>query len=194
MSVPEESMIRTEDAETSPEWSSLYKEKLPDAVATEPQSRLRTRPPTVALIALFQFCKAGFLFVLLALIWIYPDMKFGSETFWEIVYVASNGAGKPGVLTPVIAIYAAVVGWGLWSLNKWARNLLMVTSGLLTLRWIRYFAMNWMITGTEVSTHIRSLRPGFEQQSVYLLVALDGLIFCCLAFGPNVAEAFGENA
>lgn len=153
----------------------------------------KTRPGLVTLIALFQFFRAVFLLLVAALIWIYPDMKFGSLTFWEIVYVASNGAGKPGFLTPVIALYAAVIGWGLWSLNKWARNLLMVTSGLSAFRWIRYFAMDWAVSGTEVSRNLPSLKPGFEQQSVYLLVALDALIFCCLAFYPDVAEAFGKR-
>jgi hypothetical protein len=191
--VPEENMMRTEDAETPTEWSSSYKEELPETEEMMPPSGLNNRPFTVTLIALFQFCKAGFLVVLLVLIGIYPDMRFGSETFWEIVYVASNGAGKPGLLTPLIAIYAAVIGWGLWSLNKWARNLLMVTSGLSALRWVRYFGMNWAVSGTEVSRTFPSLKSGFEQQSVYLLVALEVLVFCCLAFGPDVAEAFGRN-
>lgn len=187
MSVPEENMMRTEDAETPTEWSSLREEKLQEAEETGPQ--LRTRPRTITLIASFQFCKAGFLFALFALIWIHPDMKFGSETFWEIVYAASSGAGKPSTLTPVIAIYAAVVGWGLWSLQRWARNLFMVTSGVSAIAWVRYLALNWAMGGTLG----RQLKPGFEQHSVYLLVFLDVLIFFCLKFGPYVAEAFGEK-
>jgi hypothetical protein len=153
----------------------------------------RVRPGIVALIALFQFSKAAFLILVVALVWQFPDMQWGSLTFWGIVYIASHGGGAPGFMTPLIAAYAAVIGWGLWSMKKWARNLLMITSGFSVVRWARYLFLNSVISGTELSKHLDSLKPGFEQQSVYVLILLDVLVFCCLAFYPDVAEAFAKE-
>lgn len=166
-----------------------------DSIASKERDTLRQkrRPGLVTLIALFQFSKAGFLLVVIALVLVHPEMQRGSLPFWGLVYVASNGGGRPGLVTLLVGIYSAIVGWGLWVLKPWARNILMVTSGLTTLRWIRYLSINAIIGDTELGRHVRTLKPGFEQQSVYLLVLLDALVFCCLAFYPDVAEAFGKK-
>ena len=155
--------------------------------------QLKSRPGLITLIALFQFSKAGLLLIVIALVLEYPEIQWGSLPLWGLVYIASNGAGRPGLVTLLIVVYSVIIGWGLWVLRRWARNILMVTSGLTTLRWIRYLSINAIISGTESGRHMRTLKPGFEQQSVYLLVLLDALVFCCLAFYPDVAEAFGKK-
>jgi len=194
MSTPEEERVPTADAASLPEDWIL--EPVENGAEAKQRKILRpgSRPGLVTLIALFQFAKAGFLLIVVALIWKFPDMRFGSLAFWEMAYVASNGGGKPGLLTPLVATYTAVIGWGLWNLKRWARSLLMVSSGITAFLWIRYFAVNSIFTGTEVARHIRSLRPGFEQESVHLLVALDAMLFLCLAFHPDVIDAFGGKA
>ena len=158
-----------------------------------PVLRRRTCPGIVTLIAVFQFLRGAVLFLVSAISWTHPDTQWGSLTFWGTVYVASNGGGRPGILTPITAVYAVIIGWGLWSLKAWARNLLMLTSGLTAIMWIRYLLFNQVIGGSELSKHVHGLRPGFEQQAVSALVLADSLIFCCLAFYPDVAEAFGRK-
>lgn len=150
----------------------------------------QTRPGPITLIALFQFSKAAFLFVVVVLVWLSPEMQWGSRTFWGSVYIASHGGGLPSFLTPIVAVYAAIIGVGLWRLQRWARNLLMVTSGLSAARWLRYFSLNWAIGGTGLGKHVNSLNSEFERQTVYVLVLIDIFVFLCLVYFPGVAEAF----
>jgi len=149
------------------------------------------RPTAVTAIALYQFFKAWFLLVVTAVVLLAPDMEWGA-TFREMVFVASHGGSRIGLFTPVIGIYAAVVGAGLWGLKKWARRVLIVSSGLTVARWIRYLSINWAVRGTLMSG--RSLTPGYEQQSVFALLFVDALIFLYLALYDGVAEAFGQIA
>jgi hypothetical protein len=159
-------------------------------IETEEKTKGKARPWPVTLIAVFQFSKSAFLFVLVALVWRSAGMQWGSNTFWGMAYIASHGGGAASFLTPLLATYAGIVGIGLWRLQKWARNLLMVTSGVSAIRWLRYFAINWTISGTELSRHVQSLNSEFQRQTVYVLVFLDAFVFLCLAFFPGVADAF----
>ncbi len=152
----------------------------------------RVRPHPVTLIASFQFFRAGFLLLVAALVWEYPDVRsWSSLTLWELFYIASSVGGPPGILTPILAVYFAAVGLGLWNLQRWARTTVLVTCGIQAAMWLRYLlmapALDWAL---DHKSHMP--KPGFEQSSIYGLIFLDMVFFCYLAAYPGVAHAFGE--
>ncbi len=153
------------------------------------ESPWRQRPTPVTLIALFQFFRAAILLIVASVIWSYPGQRWGPTAFWVLFYIVSNGGGPPGIFAPFLAAYYVVVGYALLKLRKWARNILVVTSGFVSLMWIRHLLLNEVVKGTSF---FRQLKPGFEQQCVYGLIFVDGMIFLFLAFYPGVAEAFKE--
>ena len=102
-----------------------------------------------------------------------------------LLYIAArDNAGSP--ILPVAAIYAAVVGWGIWEMKSWARNILMITSGIRALMWTSGLA--FFATGAD-----RRLQDDWTRQTVYLEIGIDILIVLCLMYGPNVKEAFGPK-
>ena len=149
---------------------------------------ISVRPGIVELVALYQFAKAALLIFTFALVVYYPSLRWESESFWQAVYVASNGGGKPGYQTLAVGLYAVAVGWGLWNLKKWARYCLMVTSGMTAALWIRYLSLNFALGWNS-----RGPKTGFERESVYMLIMVDVIVFCCLALYPDVAESFGRG-
>jgi hypothetical protein len=102
-----------------------------------------------------------------------------------LLYIAAHdNAGSP--ILPVAAIYAAVVGWGIWEMKSWARNILMITSGIRALMWTR--AIAFFATGVD-----QRPQDDWTRQTIYLEIGVDILIFLCLMYGPNVKEAFGPK-
>ena len=152
------------------------------------QSRKRIRPGAVEVLSFYQVAKAALIIPTAAFVICFPNTRWGSEWFWQAMYVASNGGGKPGYVTLLVGIYAALVGLGLWNLKKWARYCLMATSGTTAIRWIRYLALNWALGAETLDS--RTPKPGFERDSLYMLIATDVFVFCYLTFYPDVTEAF----
>ena len=147
---------------------------------TPPRSQ---RPLAVTLIAIFQFAKGGFLFVLTALAWIdparFPDLRLAMRI---AIYIAAR-SNPPAFLLPLVAIYSATIGWGLWRLKKWARNILAATCGLSVALWVRYFLFN-----LAFQDHVLDAQ---QRQAVYMLMFLDALVFIYLALYDGVPQAFG---
>jgi hypothetical protein len=151
------------------------------------------RPPAIVGIALWQLVKGALLFGVACITLTNPNLKWGTIGFWELFYIASNGGGRPGLFTFVGSIYAIVVGIGLWHLRNWARRVLMLTSGIVGLMWIKYMALDYVIRASIPSRHGPTLHPGFEQQSVYMLAATDVVVFLLLAFQSGISEAFSDS-
>ena len=87
-------------------------------------------------------------------------------------------------IMPVVAVYFAAIGWGLWRLQKWARNLVIATSGPTLLLWLRaVLVLEWAL-GEPL------LRDQLTRQTVFILVLTNMLIFLCLTVYPDVAKAF----
>ncbi len=150
----------------------------------------RQRPGVVTFVAVIQISRGLILGVAFALLQGLPGTNWGSLAFWGTVYVASNGAGHPGLLTPIASAYALIVGWGLLNLRAWARRLAILTSGITSALWIRYLVLNWLISGSDLSTHVHTSDSTFVRESVGLLLLVDAFIFCCLTLYPDVTEAF----
>jgi hypothetical protein len=153
--------------------------------------RLRRRPLAITLIALFQFARAGFILFVAVSTWLAPDAHLSSRLEIRVLtYVAArHNLPSPALIPVVLPIIAALpfaLGCGLWFLKKWARNTLMITSGTTALLWIRYFAFDWALGDSILKTEL-------QRQIVYSVISLDAMVFCCLAFLPDVSEAFGQK-
>ena len=158
---------------------------------TDSASQKIERPSVVTVIALWQFFRAALLITVACVLIGDPNSRWGSLGFWDLIYVASNGGGRPGLLSLPFAIYSIAVGIGLWFLKRWARVVLMVTSGIATLFWLRYLAFDWTLQESLRRAYSLGLQSGFQRQGVYMLIAADALVFLLLAFHPSIAETFG---
>ena len=107
------------------------------------------RPLGVTLLALFEFLKAGFLLVLMAIVSKRPEALLGagpslrlliSLATSHIVTTASHLVGKSvGVtlLFPLYSVIGVVFGCGLWFMKSWARTVLMWISGIYIVRYLQ---------------------------------------------------------
>jgi hypothetical protein len=138
-------------------------------------------------IALLQFGKAWVLLTVATVASLVPEATriYGRE-FSAVVYFASHGKNPRGPLLPLIAVYVAVMGWGLWGLKGWARNALMVTSGLTVAIWLRRMLFDQVMGDTTLKTPL-------EVQVVAFLLLVDAITFFYLFFGAGVKRAFGES-
>jgi hypothetical protein len=139
----------------------------------------------VKLIALFQWAKAGLLSGLAVIAWIRPDEFEALRSSMRLVIYVSARSSPPLFLFPLVAAYLTVVGWGLWSLRKWARNTLMITSGMNVALWARYFPFNLAFQDRILDAQ--------QKQAVYSLMFIDALVFFYLALYDGVPQAFGEK-
>jgi hypothetical protein len=151
----------------------------------------KPRPGPITLISLFEFVRAGFILVVAFAAWAAPNTHLTSRLDVKVLtYVAARRnlppAGLIQVLMPLIAAFLIVVGCGLWFLKKWARNTLMITSGMTVVLWIKRLAFDWAIGAVTLQTEL-------QRQIVYFVIIVDALIFGCLAFWPDVSEAFDER-
>jgi hypothetical protein len=149
--------------------------------------RAAKRPFAVTLIALFQFAKAVFLLIAARELGVDPTRQMRSPlTVQALMYIAAHGNAR-GVLVPIVATYIGVVGWGLWRLKQWARNLLMVTSAVTVAVWIRRLVLvDWALKSP-------TLKSELARQSVYIVLLMDALVFAYLAFDLHTIEAFAKN-
>lgn len=152
----------------------------------------KPRPGPVTLIALFQFCGAGFILMVALLSYLNPDGHWASRRdIQTFVYIATRHNIAPEALMPVImplvAAYLAVTGWGLWYLHKWARHLLIATSGMTVILWLRAFLVRDWALGENI------LKDQWARQTVYAVITLNALILACLTLFPDVARAFNED-
>src|SRR5438876_9325397 len=100
------------------------------------------RPLGVMLVALWQFCKAGFLVLVAAIALAYPNAQPNfSVRVRELIYIAAHGTVPPAILLPVIALPVVAIGWALLRLKKWARVVLLASSGWMLGLWIRYLGL-----------------------------------------------------
>lgn len=144
------------------------------------------RPRTVTFIAAIQFTRAAYILIFLATKWLALSSHWvDTREAQTLLFIAAHDNARSPIL-PVAAIYAAVVGWGIWEMKSWARNILMITSGIRALMWIRGLAFD----ATGLTDHIKN---DWGRQTVYLEIGVDILIVLCLLYGPNVKEAFGPK-
>ena len=152
----------------------------------------RIRPYPITLIALFQFFGAGLIMLVVLFTCFDPDAHSASrKDIQTFIFIVTRHNLVPGILIPyimpLVAAYLIATGWGLWRLQKWARHILMGTSGLTVLLWLRAFLVREWAFGDQI------LPDPWARQTVYTVILLNALIFGCLTFYPDVARAFKEE-
>jgi hypothetical protein len=149
----------------------------------------KMRPAPVTLIALGHFCAAGFVLLIVFVTVLDPDAHVNSNLVVQVIsYLITRhnivSAGIFSIVMPAIAGYLAVTGWGLWSLQKWARRLVMATSGLTVALWARALLMREWALGESL------FRDELARNTAYALMLINAVIFLCLTLYPDVVQAF----
>jgi len=141
----------------------------------------RALPYPVILVALCQFLKAGFLVFFALKISDYGaafrpgNQQDVNEVILCIFVVVMIGA----------ALYFIASGYQLLQLDKSARRRLMWN-----------MVAGWLIFGTSMNGILFGQGPFVADWPTRILICvliLDAFLYCCLAFYPGVAEAFGEK-
>lgn len=160
---------------------------------------LSARPPIVTFVAMIQFLRAGMALCIGWAIWAFPNSGLDSLVRVKaLAYLATHHALAPRTVAPItmtlFAAYFILTGFGLWKLQSWARKVLLLTSGLTVAVWIRYFALDSVIRNTELGSALGPSPIGKAALPLIMIVILvDALVFCCLAFYPDVGKAFAEG-
>jgi hypothetical protein len=171
-----------------------WKTEAPPIEVTTRESAIvqqKKTPLAVVLIAVLQFARAGVILFVVLCTWLFPDANLTSRPEIKVlVYVAAAQNLPAAILVPVVmpavALSLLAVGLGLWFLKSWARKILMLTSGITAVLWIRRFFFDAAFGNSTFQTDL-------GRQTVYFVVLLDSLVFCCLAFLPDITEAFGKR-
>jgi hypothetical protein len=84
-----------------------------------------------------------------------------------------------------MTIVFIVFGWGLWTLQNWARENLI---GMILLCWLcGGISFNGFLFGEGI------VMDDWSRQTLVCALILDLTVFCCLVFYPDVRKAFGER-
>jgi len=143
------------------------------------------RPLPVTVIALFQFAKAWFLLMIVAIGRFVPEALRGVPALPAFLYFAAHGRDTRGPLLPIVAVYVGLTGCGLWRLWKWARRSLIFSSAGMIALWAFRFGRDW----TEGA---HALKTSTDEQTIYFLVFIDVVVVLYLAFYDGVPQAFEE--
>jgi hypothetical protein len=157
------------------------------------------RPFGVTLLALFCFSKAALFLLLVVMTLAHPESPSGTALLQHFIPIPTDSTGgRQGIvspeaarkrnelgaliLVPGIAIFAAL-GFGLWFLQKWAWNIIMVTSGMAFAAWARY-----MVIEVLLNVSLRTYRPATSD--VLREMSVEGLILMYLFI---VRDAFSKD-
>ena len=138
----------------------------------------RRCPSSVFVLALFQICRGIFIAGVVLSIYLMPDVNIASRIDVKVAtfIIARQNLTSPVfmVTLPLAAIYYCVTGVGLLRLKMWARNVLVLSSAATVLLWGRRFLFDYAIKRATLKTHL-------QQQSVYIVICIDAIIFLYLA-------------
>jgi hypothetical protein len=150
-----------------------------------------TRPGMVTLIALYEFARAAILIGVYVYVLNHTGIRIESESFWTLFYVLSNGLMRVSSLLPLTIGYAAAIGICLWMRVNWGRRVLIVSSCLAVFRLVGFLMTFSAVTYAAKQEHIAQV--AYLKDAACMLTAVNVVIGLYLAFGPDVAEAFGQE-
>jgi len=140
-------------------------------------------PFSILVLALFQICRGIFIAGVVLFILLMPNAGLTSKIEIKILtfIFARQNLSSPIflIVLPLSAIYLCVTGFELWRLKKWARNVMMLTSGSTVLMWGRRFYFDYVFGRATLPTAL-------QQQSVYAVMVVNVIIFFCLAAYSDV--------
>ena len=143
-----------------------------------------SRPASLTMIALFQFSKASFLILIAAVSWLgYAGTLTYIPNLKDLLFIASHGKDPHGIMLVVFGSYAAAIGNGIWKLRRWARNSLVFTSLCMLVLWLVHHDFDTSIPTMPGIARVRN-------QTVYLLLLFDFVIFMYLKFHHETARCF----
>lgn len=170
---------QTSDVEPQPTGPSFFDEP----VVVKPKKC----PFSIFLLAMFQISRGVFVAGVMLLLLLAPstDMTSGIGVKVVTFILARQNLTSPIVMItlPLAAAYFCVSGYALLRLKKWARNVMMLTSGATVFMWARRFYFDYVFGRTTLSTAL-------QQQSIYAVMAVDAIIFFCLA---AYSDTFSES-
>jgi hypothetical protein len=150
------------------------------------------RPLGVTLVALLQFCKAGFLIIIAAIGWwrhgALPELP---ALCFQFIYFASGGKfyeRAEVIPCPLFALLLSVFGWGLWRLRLWAPILFLSWYGLLMIYWVRNQIFD---TWTGLGRYEWWRWTPFQHRMQFYILSVDGVVALYLLTSTTVGRAFG---
>jgi hypothetical protein len=139
------------------------------------------RPFPVTLVALVQLAKAGFLLFLALKV-----CGFGEA------FTTQDAGGSSLVI--VCALMALLIGFALYIGNNGFGLLRLEKSARRTLMW--NIVAGWLLYGVSFNGLLFGESPfigTWTNRTIISVFLLDTFLYCCLAFYPDVAQAFGEK-
>jgi hypothetical protein len=144
-----------------------------------PQTRAHA-PFQIVLIAAFQFIKAGFLLCAAALILLDPNAVRDSDTFSQLLVIATRGKNLSGILLPALGFYLIYIGFGLLRMRKKTQRNLAISSVITICGSLQRLG----VFGEA------SLISWFDRETLYILILLDLAVYIYLAFHPDITGSF----
>lgn len=148
-------------------------------------------PELVALIALFQFCRAMGLAIILVESLVHSHPEWGSHNAFQLFFFLSDGQTYVSWMTLVMVAYAVVTGMALVGRAGWGRTLVMAVSVLSILRIAVFLDMARILNPVLPPPYIADAE--FLKAGCYALVGLNATIVLSLLYGPGTHAWFRKQ-
>lgn len=146
----------------------------------------------MTVVALIQFVGASVLIMIVLSTLLDPGANLASQRWVAtLVYLLTRRNMAQNSLIPIVmplaAAYLIATGYGLWTLRKWARHIVVGTSGLTVILWLRAILVREWAMGDRLFAN------SWARQVAYATILLNAFICGSLILYPEVARAFSEE-
>jgi hypothetical protein len=148
-------------------------------------------PEMVTLIALFLFCRAMGLAIILGESLFHPHAEWASHNGFQLFFFLSDGGTHVSWMTYVTIAYVMVIGVALLSRATWARTMLMATSVLSILRIAVFMDMAAIISPVMPPAWVAD--ADFFRAACYALVGLNATLVLILLYAPGMSVWFRKK-
>lgn len=188
LQLPEDAPSRADSWGHEDGLRATLKKKSGDAEESTGEEVREGCPELVALIALFLFCRAMGLAIIMVESFFRSHPEWATHNGFQLFFFLSDGGTRVSWMTGVTIIYALVVGVAMLWRAAWGRTLLMATSVLSILRIAVFLDMSAIINPVLPPPWIAD--AAFFRAGCYALVGMNATIVLCLLYGPGVAMWF----
>lgn len=170
--------------------AQLKKKPSEDDAAAGEQGR-EPCPEMVTLVALFLFCRAMGLAIILAESLFHPHAEWASHSGFQLFFFLSDGGTQVSWMTWVSIAYVIVIAMAMLRRMPWARTVLMATSVLSILRIAVFMDMAAIISPVMPPPWIAD--ADFFRAACYALVGLNATLVLILLYAPGMAVWFRKK-